>query len=370
VLLLSAAIAGGYEGYELDLLDHTRTSLESHLESLDVPPVHAKRLFRNLYQENSSTPWVGTTLPHALAPKLENDFEIIPLEATQKRISKYDGSVKFVFLLKDSLSIESVLMPESDRITICISSQVGCAQGCVFCHTGRMGLLRNLSVGEIVGQIRTANIWIKNNPDWSRSVNLDKSMLVTNVVFMGMGEPLDNVNNVINAVNIMTDPFGFNLPMSKVSVSTAGHLPGLEKIVKKIPSIRLALSVHNGDSEKRSKILPINKKWPIESVLDAISRHQEAGGNLVFIQYTLIQGINDSPEDALSLVNLLNGIKVKVNLIPLNPVDKMRLQSSNNENILEFQSVLHKKGIRTLIRYSKGQDIAAACGQLVNSKKN
>jgi 23S rRNA (adenine2503-C2)-methyltransferase len=277
--------------------------------------------------------------------------------------SGYDKSVKFLLELADGAQVESVLMPESRRITLCVSSQVGCAQGCVFCHTGRMGLKRNLSAGEIVGQVVLADRWLRQNPGWLDGGGLAPlvGMRVTNLVFMGMGEPLDNTEAVADAVRILVDPYGLALGLRRVSVSTAGHLDGIERISALIPGVRLALSVHSVDDAKRSRIMPINRRWPLAEV---VARLRALNSDVLF-QYTMIQGVNDSTEEAERLVELTRGLDAKVNLIPLNPVGPSRLVAPAAEAIQAFRDVLHRAGIRVMVRYSKGQDIAAACGQLV-----
>jgi 23S rRNA (adenine2503-C2)-methyltransferase len=255
-------------------------------------------------------------------------------------------------------------MPEARRLTLCLSSQVGCAQACVFCHTGRMGLKRNLSAGEIVAQVITADRWLRAHPEWFARTRLGAGaarMRVTNIVFMGMGEPLDNVDAVADAVGILASPYGLALGWRRISVSTAGHLDGIEAISARIPGVRLALSVHSVDDAKRSKIMPINRRWPLATV---IARLRELRADVLF-QYTMIQGVNDSLEEAAALVALTRGLDAKVNLIPLNPVGPSRLVAPSADAIQAFRDVLHHAGVRVMVRYSKGQDIAAACGQLV-----
>lgn len=353
----------------MNLHNLTRLELEEYLSSQDIAKIHAQKIFRNLYKNHSVLKWDNLGLPLKLTDRLTHNSTGETVESVKIIVSAYDHSVKFLFKLEDGLKIESVLMPEASRLTICLSTQVGCDQGCVFCHTGRMGLTRDLKSSEIVAQITEVNKWISENLDWLKQTRLPLDLRITNVVFMGMGEPLDNVDNLLKSISIMTDDFGLAIAPSKVSVSTAGHLPGLKKLYNNFPNVRLALSVHNGDTEKRSKILPINKKWPIDDVIAHIKVQQKKGGQPIFIQYTLIESVNDKVQDAENLVMLLKHVKAKINLIPLNPIEKLRLRSSTKERIHSFQDVLHKAGFRTLIRYSKGQDIQAACGQLVDNSQ-
>jgi 23S rRNA (adenine2503-C2)-methyltransferase len=296
-------------------------------------------------------------------------------EATDILVSRYDHSVKFLFQLPgvapaESPSaesrIETVLMPEKNRITLCVSSQVGCRQACTFCHTGRMGLQRNLTAGEIVGQLVAANAWIAAHPQWLEDLKLPPFQRVTNIVFMGMGEPLDNVEEVARAIEIMTDALGPAIALRRISVSTAGHLDGLARMLELHPQVRLALSVHSPFEAERSRIMPINRRWPLSAVLAAIHRAQQTQPHEVLLQYTLIHGVNDSLEHARELVRITEGLRIKVNLIPLNEIDPSRFCSPARESVEAFRDYLHQSGLRVMVRYSKGQDIAAACGQLVS----
>lgn len=349
----------------LHAMSQTRCDLEQGLNLVGLSPVHAKTLFRSLYKELQPN-LNGRSLPKAWIWNSADQVFLPRMEVDRQLQSQYDGSVKFLFKLSDGQKIESVLMPEKQRLTLCVSSQVGCAQGCTFCHTGRMGLIRNLDVDEIVGQVWMANKWISENPDWISQNRLLKNQRVTNVVFMGMGEPLDNVDHVSQAISILTDPFGFNLALRKISVSTAGHLDGLESLLKMIPKVPIALSVHAAIDHERSRIMPINRRFPLEAVLNRLKDdpiQQEQG---ILIQYTLIDGVNDSDEHADALSLRLSGLNAKINVIPLNPVGPSRFKSPKVENLERFRRrLMSTSGKRVLIRYSKGQDIAAACGQLV-----
>jgi len=349
----------------IDLLNMTRESLADYCLGNSHPAVHANQLFRHTYKSMSRVPWQGGSIPLGLRTRMEKSFEIKLPDISEQHKSVYDQSVKFLLSLKDGGKVESVLMPEKKRLTLCISSQVGCAQGCVFCHTGRMGLLRNLSAGEIVSQVYLANSWIADHPEWLEEVRLPIGARVSNIVFMGIGEPLDNVDGVVGAIKILTDPFGFALGLAHISVSTAGHLDGINEIFARIPAIRLALSVHSIDDVKRSRIMPINRRWPLVSVLERLKALQQLGAKGILLQYTMINGVNDSQLDANLLADAITGLVAKINLIPLNQVSSSRLIASNALTIQNFRDILHRRGIRVMVRYSKGQDIAAACGQLV-----
>jgi 23S rRNA (adenine2503-C2)-methyltransferase len=333
-------------------------------------PMHARDLFRAVYKDNQLKPWERPGIPKKLASDLANGFQLTNLRIHSENQSRYDSSVKFLVELEDKSQIEMVLMPEAKRITLCVSSQVGCAQACIFCHTGRMGLKRNLSAAEIVGQVWLANHWISTHGDWLLKLGLPAHQKISNIVFMGMGEPLDNPEAVGKAISILIDPFGYNLAKRKISVSTAGHMDGLDRLLRLHPDVRLAISVHSAFDHERSKIMPINRRWPLTDLiakLKDLPTHKENG---LLLQYTLIAGVNDSIEHARELIRLVDGMNVKINLIPLNPVGPSRLSSPNVDRLEAFRDEIYRAGHRVMVRYSKGQDIGGACGQLVVSQKD
>ncbi len=343
-----------------------------------VTSTHAKGLFRNAYKNLSPTPWVSPSdgplvapplFPKKLSSLMDREFIAEGLFIREAAISKYDGSVKFSLELSDHLVINAVLMPESKRLTLCLSSQVGCRQACVFCSSARMGFKRNLSAGEIVGQVVTANRWLATHPNWLCEKKLSSSMHLTNVVFMGMGEPLDNTDAVTKAILIMNSPWGLNLPLRHISVSTVGHLDGLRQLLSNIPDVRIALSVNAASDEKRSKLMPINKRFPLTHLLNDLAELTKHQKHSLLIQYLLLQDFNDGPAEAEELASLLKNLRVKVNLIPYNPPYddslKSALKSPDPERVARFKDVLYHKGIRVMTRYSKGQDIGAACGHLI-----
>ncbi len=354
----------------------TRDQLASLCGALGVPSVHALDLYREAYKGLNHQPWSRLGLPKVLKAYCQENFLETPkVRLSTGILSGYDGSVKFRAFLpsiletaQDSqkeLVVETVLMPEKKRITLCVSTQVGCAQGCVFCHTGRMGLIRNLLAAEIVGQILAAKQWIRDHPEWLQQVGLKSDQTISNIVFMGMGEPLDNVDELITSIDIMTDPYGLALGLRHLSVSTAGHLDGLKILLSRVKGVRLALSVHSPDEVKRGKIMPIQKRWPLTDVVNYLEEELPSNGGSVMLQYTLIAGVNDSLQEAQDLVLIAKRLQAKVNIIPLNTVAVNRLKSPTQIQVQTFRDVLHKEGVRVMVRYSKGQDIAAACGQLV-----
>lgn len=354
-----------------DLYGCPRETLESWLAEAGLPLVHARNLYRATFKQLSPEPWAGPSFPERLRARCAADWRVGPLPAVvEEHHSQYDFSVKFVLGLQDGARVEAVLMPEKQRITLCLSSQVGCRQGCVFCHTGRMGLVRNLDAAEIVGQLVHADRWIAAHPEWLQKNRLPVGQRVTNVVFMGMGEPLDNVDAVADALRIATDPYGLHLGLRRISVSTAGHLEGLERLVRAVPGVRVALSVHSTDEVKRAKIMPISRRWPLGEVM--VKLHELFGPDQrpVMFQYTMIAGVNDDPEEARRLAALARGLNAKVNLIPLNEVSASRLAAPAAERIQAFRDILHAAGLRVMVRYSKAQDIAGACGQLIVQSSN
>ena len=373
-----------------DFFNHSFDELQSFCKEIGVAPTHAKTLMKYAYKYLSSTSWnyIGAhtqsiddlicenhlTLPQKLKLEMERSFKLEMLQIDRDDISHYDKSVKFTFKLSDGNKINSILMPETSRLTLCISSQVGCRYGCSFCSSAKMGFIRDLSAGEILAQIVTANDWIKNHPNWphlfsqsSHNKNFTHKH-ITNIVFMGMGEPLDNLDAIIKALDIMTCQFGLNLSLRHISVSTVGHLDGLKRLLLEKPDVRIALSVNAAHDKKRSELMPINKKYPIESLVEQIAVRTSQQKHSILIQYLLIDGINDSEQDAEMLLQLVKNLKVKVNLIPFNPpfVEQLTtdFKSPKPETVQKFKDHLYRGGIRVMTRYSKGQDIGAACGHL------
>jgi 23S rRNA (adenine2503-C2)-methyltransferase len=352
----------------MNLYGFQRSCITNFFEGESVSSVHVKPLMGALYKTLEPSSIFCTNLPNRIKKKISADYTMVIPELSVQQISTYDSSVKFGLQLSDGFEVETVLMPEKSRITICLSTQVGCQQGCVFCHTGKMGLKRNLEIHEIVGQVVFANRWINENPEWLSKLGLPTNQKVSNVVFMGMGEPCDNVRNVSGAIDLLQDPWGLAIGISKITVSTAGHLDGLKELMKNCPKVNFALSLHSTNSSERSKLMPINRRYPIEDVLSYLRKISFESKKSFLIQYTVIDKVNDDPKAAESLAKMLSDISCKVNLIPLNPIDPSRLNSPSPKRLIEFRDVLHNLGVRVMIRYSKGQDIDAACGQLVKSK--
>ena len=349
----------------LDLTKQRVTELIASLQKKGQPEIKADQLFRELYKAQTLNPthWDGVSLK--LIKHLQESYDFSPLEIDEVSVSEFDASAKFIFKLQCGLLVESVLIPEKSHFTLCVSSQVGCAQGCTFCQTGRMGLKKSLSTAEIVGQLFQAQIWLNENKDLYEKTH--KLFQISNIVFMGMGEPLDNLDNVLSSIEIFTDSKGFNLSPNKITVSTVGLLPQLERFLNERPSC-LALSLHSPFEEQRSRVMPVNKRSPLPKVLKAMRRLQPHFNRPYMIQYTLLRGVNDSIEHAEELVKLLSDMKVKINLIPLNEHEGAAFRRPDLNNIYQFQQYLKEKGFVTTVRLSKGRDIEAACGQLIKKK--
>lgn len=340
----------------------TKRELEDILAAEGVSRVHAKELFRRAYGELRLNPFSG--FPAKKVAVLGEKFSFDLPEISLEHHSKYDSSQKFLITLSDGKKIEAVLMPEKTRITLCLSSQVGCAQACAFCHTGRMGLDRQLRADEIVAQVLLAKKWILEHKDWAGGLGLDPERGLTNVVFMGMGEPLDNTPEVFKAIEIMQNHFGLRIAKRKITVSTAGQREGLERFMAENIGVSLALSVHSVKPQMRNRIMPINRSFPLETLWPLVKEYTEKTKKEVLIQYTLFEGINDSTDDASELVDALMGIPAKINVIPYNIFSGSAFKAPSEERVAAFVDTLFKRGVRPLVRYSKGQDIAAGCGTL------
>ena len=296
-------------------------------------------------------------LPKTLQRFVNDNFSRTLPRINQLSSSLLDGTTKIQLELDDRTLIETVIIPERTRITLCISTQVGCGQRCSFCQTGRMGLVRQLQPFEIVGQFVLARQW--SNDNQSRLGRFTSANSISNIVCMGMGEPLDNLDSLVNAISILSDRHGAQLAMRKIVVSTIGNPIALQKLLAVYPKIRIALSVHAVDSKRRAKIIPSERKWPLNESLKILADHR-----YLLVQYTLLHGVNDSLDEAQQLIKLLAPTKAKVNLIVYNPIRDGRFTATPVAQVKSFQHQLLTGGIRATVRYSKGSDIDAACGQL------
>ena len=328
---------------------------QEELQSLCIEAGESKfrggQLFEWMYRHGISSFDSMSNVNKSFREHLNEHFIIQTLAVENQFPSKEDKSVKILFRTHDGHFIETVSMVDKNRHTVCLSSQVGCALDCHFCATGKMGLKRNLSTGVIVDQL----IYVRESIDQP----------ITNVVFMGMGEPFHNYDNVLNASDIFHSPKGFNLASTRITISTVGLLPQINKFIKEKRRYKLAISLNASNDKVRSEIMPINKKWSIVDLVNAGKEYSNQKKRLIMFEYVLLKGINDSEEDALELARLLQGIPCKINLIPYNEIEG-KYQRPDESTITKFSEILHnyRDEYRVLVRWSKGQDIAAGCGQL------
>jgi 23S rRNA (adenine2503-C2)-methyltransferase len=334
-----------------NILDLSKDELVSWLDAREIASYRADQILKWVYLHQADSFEVMTDVSKQMRTLLSRHFTINRLHLVHIETSK-DGSQKYLFRLNDDKHIESVLIPERDHYTLCVSSQVGCAQGCQFCLTAADGFERNLAAGEIVAQVR----------DIQR--NLDDTHRLRNVVFMGMGEPLANYHNLVSALKIITDnDYGLRFARRRVTVSTAGLVPKLLALGHDT-NVNLAVSLNATDNETRNRLMPINRKYPIEMLLEACRDYRVAPGRMITFEYILIKGINDSLDDARRLAKLLRPIRSKINLIPFNAHEGCNYERPDEAVISRFQEILIQKNYTVMIRQSKGQDISAACGQL------
>ena len=334
-----------------NILEFSGDQLRSWLAEREIAAYRTDQIQKWVYLRQADNFDVMTDLSKNIRSSLSHQFIISRLENELVETSR-DGSAKYLFKLKDGKRIESVLIPERDHYTLCVSSQVGCAQDCRFCLTAAGGFERNLTRGEIVAQIRD----IKRD--------LEDQKRLTNIVFMGMGEPLANYKNLVSAVNILTDnDAGLRFASRRVTVSTAGLVSKIIALGRDT-RVNLAVSLNATDDKTRNRLMPINRKYPLEKLMQACRKYLPAPGRRITFEYILIKGINDSAEDAERLAKLLRPIRCKVNLIPFNPHEGCEFERPAEAVIQAFYDILFAKNYTVIIRRSKGQDISAACGQL------
>jgi len=334
-----------------DIKELTKDQLILWLEDRNIKPYRAKQILSWIYMRQADTFEVMSDVGKDTRKCLARHFSIKRLEKERTETSQ-DGSKKFLYKLIDGKYVESVLIPEKNHYTLCISTQVGCAQGCKFCLTGRGGWVRNLTKGEIIAQVRdVAN-------------ELDNSKRLTNIVMMGMGEPLANYSNVVGAVATITDSdAGLGFSSRRLTVSTSGIIPKLSQLGRET-TVNLAISLNATDNKTRDMLMPINRRYPLERLLDACARYPLMPRRKITFEYIIIKGVNDSEEDAKRLARLLKPIPAKINLIPFNTFEGSDFERPEEHVILTFREILNKNNYTAVIRHSKGQDISAACGQL------
>jgi len=328
------------------LKDFCLEELEAFLQGMGKEKYRAKQIFKWLYQKGAVSFQEMTNLSKEFRAELEGRARISSLEAAHTEVSS-DGTRKYLFILEDGLSVESVLIPDDDRATLCVSTQVGCAMGCRFCLTGEFRLQRNLRCAEIVNQVCAVL----------------KTERITNIVFMGMGEPLANFDNVVRAVKIMVSPDGFQISNRRVTVSTSGLVPEIGMLGKAV-NVNLAVSLNATTDEQRDILMPINRKYPIARLIEAMKNFPLPSRRMITVEYVLIRGVNDTLEDAKRLVKLLRGIPSKINLIPFNEYEGAAFKAPRQESLDAFHRYLLDRNLTVITRASRGGDISAACGQL------
>jgi len=351
------------------LLDLTHAELAKLLAGWGQPRYRADQIWDWIYKKLATNPAQMSNLPRALQEHLTAETAIDPLTLIHEQRSSDRRTYKWLFRLPDSQTIETVLMLYNARRTVCISSQVGCAMGCVFCATGQAGLVRNLTAGEIVAQVLAAERWLRtpgpaSGPKSLLQKPLGPASKLTNVVVMGMGEPLANYEHVWQALRTINNPAGFNLGARHITLSTVGLVPGILRMAEEPLQVNLAISLHAPNDALRTQLAPINQRYPLHQVMAAVREYIDRTHRRVTFEYALMDGINDALEQAYELVRLLRGLLCHVNLIPLNPVAESPYQPSTPENATAFHAILEEHGIPTTMRVRRGTDIDAGCGQL------
>ncbi len=339
----------------IDFSELTRGEMQQALVDLGVPSFHGTQIFRWLHKRGVSDPAAMTDLSRELRAKLAESITVTTPKLVKKEISS-DGTIKFLFELADGQRIESVYIPDTPAQTFCVSTQVGCAMKCAFCLTGKMGLLRNLTAGEIAGQVRVL----------AHETHLaDQSF---NVVLMGMGEPLHNYDAVMKSLQMLADEEGLAVHPRRVTLSTVGVVPAMAKLAEEELMPNLAISLHATTEEQRDRLVPINRKYDIEELIEACRQMPLRRRGKITFEYVMLAGENDSPEDAKRLVKLLRGLKAKVNLLPLNEAKGIEFRRPSDDVVNRFAKILADADVTVSVRKSRGRDIRAACGQLATDR--
>ncbi len=323
--------------------------LKQEFINMGEKPYRAEQVFKWIYQDNVTSFDEMTNLSLDLREKLKQNYTLCIYKILKKQVAS-DGTIKYLFDILDGNAIETVLMKYHHGYSLCISSQIGCKMGCKFCASTGIAFVRSLSSGEIIEQLL--------------AVERDENIKISNVVFMGIGEPLDNYDNVVNAIRIINNPKGIGIGARHISLSTSGLVPGIYKLAEENIQCTLSISLHSTTDEKRSKMMPINNKYNISELLQACRDYISKTNRRVSFEYALAKNTNDNLDDAKELVKLLKGMLCHVNLIPINKIENGAFSKSSNENILKFRDYLNDHGIVATVRRELGSDIDAACGQL------
>jgi 23S rRNA (adenine2503-C2)-methyltransferase len=338
----------------LDIAGLELAELESRLVEMDAPRYHARQIFAWIHRRGVTDFAAMSDLPKALRARLAEAWTVTTPALVRKDVST-DGTTKYLFELADGTRIESVYIPDTPAQTFCISSQVGCAMACAFCLTGKMGLTRHLTAGEIAGQVRVL----------AHDLGLAAPDRAFNIVVMGMGEPLHNYDATMAALRIVGDEAGLAVPARRITLSTVGLVPGIEKLGREPFMPNLAISLHASHEEQRDALVPVNRKYDLEALIEACKRFPVKRRSRITFEYVLLKGVNDTPEDARRLVKLLDGIKGKINLLPLNAAPGIPFERPDDGRVDAFAKILADKGLTVSVRKSRGRDIRAACGQLI-----
>lgn len=350
---------------KINLLDLDAEGICAWCASIGQKPFRATQLARWIHRYCCDDFDAMTNLAKEFRARLK-DLAYIKAPSIIREHKSADGTRKWLFDVGNGNAVEAVFIPEDDRGTLCISTQAGCAMGCLFCSTGKQGFNRNLTTGEIVGQLWTAERELRREA----GITDPNDRVISNVVLMGMGEPLQNLDNVIPALRIFLDDNGYGLSRRRVTVSTSGLVRQMDKLGEAVP-VALAVSLHAPDDALRDKLMPVNKKHPLEELLAACRRYLKvAPRDFITFEYLLLGGINDAPEQARALVKLVKTVPCKFNLIPFNPFPDSDLKQPEREKVLAFAKILNDAGIVTTVRKTRGDDIAAACGQLAGEVRD
>ena len=339
----------------MNLKSLTQPELAEKLKQLGQPAFRAGQVFSWLHKGASSYEEM-TNLPKSLREALAREFPLYIPKVVRKQESKKDGTIKYLWQLSDGNCVETVLMRYRYGNTVCISTEVGCRMGCAFCASTLGGLVRRLEPSEMLDEVLFTQI--------------DSGLPISHIVLMGIGEPLDNFDNVMRFLELVNHPDGMNISMRHISLSTCGLVPKIDELAAKKLQISLAISLHGPNNELRSRVMPVNKAYPIEELLDACRRYYDATGRRIHFEYAMIDGVNDTPECARELVRRLKGLGAHVNLIPLNHVEESPLKPSTKEAVARFQKILEDGGITATVRRTLGGDIDASCGQLRRKYQN
>lgn len=356
----------------VNLLDYDREGLTHFLTEMGEKPFRAKQILKWIHQSGSADFSEMSDLSKGLRDKLAGHARVELPQVLRDHVAA-DGTRKWLLSVGESNGIETVFIPESKRGTLCISSQVGCALACTFCSTGRQGFNRNLTVAEIIGQLWLADKTLRDSVDVYRPIpgqDRQTERMVTNVVMMGMGEPLTNFENVVTALHLMLDDHAYGLSRRRVTVSTSGVVPAMDRLRERCP-VALAVSLHAPNDALRDDLVPINKKYPLKELMAVCRRYLSAAPrDFITFEYVMLDGVNDSIAHANELVELVKDVPCKFNLIPFNAFPSSGFKRSSSEAIRVFRDVLMQAGLVTTVRKTRGDDIAAACGQLAGQVRD